>query len=226
MQPKKDPAPNAPREAGKPLNPGTQVSRARYAPDGRTLAAACHDGKVRRWDVSGKEPAELPAVAGHNGWVTTLAFAGHTLFSADSWGRLTATDVSARDARRLWTVEEAHDGWLRALAVAPADAPLATCGKDGFVRFRARDTGEKLYEADLKADVLSVCFGADGKHLFAGDLFGVVREIEVASGKITRTLDAKELHKLDRIQDVGGVKTLMLAGDGKTLFVAGAEPKT
>jgi len=37
----------------------------------------------------------LPGIAGHNGWVWWLAFAGATLFSADSWGRLTATDVSA-----------------------------------------------------------------------------------------------------------------------------------
>ncbi|HJZ59652.1 MAG TPA: hypothetical protein VKE74_32205, partial [Gemmataceae bacterium] len=36
----------------------------------------------------------------------------------------------------------------------------------------------------------------------------------------------KELYRLDRIQDVGGVRCLLFSGDGKTLFVAGAEPKT
>jgi WD40 repeat protein len=43
---------------------------------------------------------------------------------------------------------------------------------------------------------------------------------------VTRTFEAKELHKADRVQDVGGARCLLVSGDGKTLFVAGAEPKT
>ncbi len=225
MQPKKDPNPNAPKELGKPLAPTTQVTRVRFSPDGKTLAAACFDGKIRRWDTSAKDPTELPLISGHNGWVTGLAFAGNALFSTDSWGRLIASDVTAKEPK-LWTVEAAHDGWARTVAIAPVDSPLATCGKDGFVRLWNRETGKKFNEFETKTDVLSVCFSADGKSVFAGDLFGIVREFEVSSGKVTRTFAVKELHKLDRIQDVGGVKNLLLAGDGKTLFVAGAEPKT
>jgi hypothetical protein len=41
-----------------------------------------------------------------------------------------------------------------------------------------------------------------------------------------RILEVKELYKLDRIQDVGGVKCLLASGDGKAVFAAGAEPKT
>src|SRR6185312_14424735 len=100
-----------------------------FSSDGKTLAAACFDGTVRRWDVSGSAPAELPPIRGHSGWVTGLAFAGNALFSTDSWGRLTASDVTAKEPQ-LWTVEAAHDGWARAVAVAPGDSPVATCGKD------------------------------------------------------------------------------------------------
>ncbi len=226
MQPKKAPAdPNMPKELGKPLAPGTQVTRVRFSPDGKMLAAACFDGKIRRWDLNAKDPTELPLIAGHNGWVTGLAFAGNALFSTDSWGRLTASDITAKEPK-LWTLEAAHDGWARTVALAPVDSPIATCGKDGFVRIWDRANGKKINEFETKTDILSVCFKADGKSVFAGDLFGIVREFEVASGKVTRTLEAKELHRLERIQDVGGVKNLLLAGDGKTLFVAGAEPKT
>ena len=221
MQPK---AVNAPKELGKPLTPATQVTRVRFSPDGALLAAACFDGTMRRWDVSGKEPVELPALGEHNGWVTGLAFGAKALFSSDSWGRLSAWDFVAKEATRLWTVEAAHDGWARGISVN--ESQLATCGKDGFVRVWAAADGKKVNEFETKTDVLSVCFAPDGKGVFAGDLFGVVREFAFASGKITRTLDAKELHKLDRIQDVGGAKCMMLSGDGKTLFVAGAEPKS
>ena len=219
MQPK---ASAAPKELGKPLAPPSQVTRVRFSTDGKVLAAACFDGKVRRWDVSGKEPAELPALAGHNGWVTDLAFGANTLFSADSWGRLSAW----QDAKRLWTVEAAHDGWLRAVAASADGARLVTCGKDGFVRVWTAAEGKKVKEFETKTDVLSVCFASDGKSVFAGDLFGAVREFDIASGRVARTFDAKELHKVDRVQDVGGAKNLLLSDDGKTLFVAGAEPKT
>jgi WD40 repeat protein len=74
--------------------------------------------------------------------------------------------------------------------------------------------------------VMAVLFAPDGKSVFAGDQFGVVREFAVPTGKVLRTFEAKELHKLDRIQDVGGARCLLLSGDGKTLFVGGTEPKT
>jgi WD40 repeat protein len=219
MQPKA-PAANAPKELGKPLTPPTQVTRVRFSPDGKTLAAACFDAKVRRWDVTGKEPVELPALGEHNGWVTDVAFGAKTLFSCDSWGRLSAW----QDAKHLWTVEDAHDGWVRGITVN--ESGLATCGKDGFVHFWGREKGTKLYGFDAKSDLLSVCFASDGTSAFVGDLFGTIREFGIAYGKELRTFEVKEFHKLDRIQDVGGVKCLMLSGDGKTLFAGGAEPKT
>ena len=222
MPPQKDADPGAPKELGKPLLPPVQVTRVRFSPDGKSLAAACFDGTVRRWDVSGTAPVERPALTGHNGWVTGLAFGAKLLFSADSWGRLSAWD----GATRLWTVAAAHDGWARAIATSADGTCLATCGKDGFVRVWNAADGKKLHEFEAKADVLAVCFAADGKSVFAGDLFGIVRAFELASGKAARTFEAKELHTVERIQDVGGAKCLLLSGDGKTLFVAGAEPKS
>jgi WD40 repeat protein len=219
MQPK---AANALKELGKPLSPPTQVTRVRFAPDGKTLAAACFDGKVRRWDVTGKEPTELPTLGEHNGWVTDIAFGAGTLFSCDSWGRLSAW----QDANRLWSVEAAHDGWLRTLAVSPDGSKVATCGKDGFVRAWNAAEGKRLSETDAKTDVLSLYFAADGKRVFAGDLFGKIRQIDLISSEQKVIIEVKEFHKLDRIQDVGGVKCLMLSGDAKTLFAGGAEPKT
>jgi WD40 repeat protein len=227
MQPKKPADPKAPKELGKPLAPPAQIARVRFSPDGKTLATACFDGTVRRWDVSAAEPAELPAVTGHNGWVSAVAFDGTTLVSVDSWGRLTGTDVSGKEPKPRWTVEAAHDGWARAVAAtAGYGSRVATCGRDGFVRLWNPADGRKVAEFDAKADLLSVCFAPDGKAVFAGDLFGVVRAFEVPGGKVARTFEAKELHKTDRIQDVGGVRCLLLSPDGKTLFAAGGEPKT
>lgn len=229
MQPNA-PAPNAPKELGKPLLPPTQVTRARFSPDGKQLVAAGFDGKLYRWDVSGKEPVELPALGDsngwHNGWLTDVAFGAGQMFTADSWGGLITWRREGKDWKSSCITPGAHDGWLRCLAVSPDGSRLVTGGKDGFVRFWATDDGRRTAEFEAQADVLSVSFDAEGKSVFVGDPFGVVREVAVRGRKVTRTFEAKELHKLDRIQDVGGVKCLMLSGDGKTLFVGGAEPKT
>jgi WD40 repeat protein len=224
MQPKA--SANVPKELGKPVVPPTQVTRVRFSPDGKMLAAACFDGKVRRWDLSGKEPVEWPALGNHNGWVTDIAFGAKALRTADSWGRLSAWDASAKEPKLLWTIAAAHDGWLRSLALSPDGSHLATCGKDGFVRFWNAADGKKLREIDDKSDLFSVCFAADGKGAFAGDLFGKIRRFDLTLSEQSATIEVKEFYKLDRIQDVGGVKCLLLSGDGKTLFAGGAVPKT
>ncbi|MBN9523195.1 hypothetical protein J0H58_32550 [bacterium] len=217
------PDPTKPVELGRPLVPPCQLTRLRFRPDGRVLAAAGCDGKVRRWDTSADAPTELPALDGHNGWVSGLVFSTSALVTTDSWGRLTARDA---DGRQLWTVETAHAGWARAVAVTADGNLLATGGRDGFVRFWDARTGTKTGEANATADVLSVGFAPDGKAVLAGDLFGVVREFEAPGGRAGRTFEARELHRLDRVQDVGGVRCLLVTPDGRTLVVGGAEPKT
>jgi len=212
-----------PVELGRPLVPPCQLTRLRFRPDGRVLAAAGCDGKVRRWDTSADAPADLPPLDGHNGWVGGLAFGPAALFTTDSWGRLTAHDP---DGKHLWTVEVAHDGWARSVAVTADGARLATGGRDGFVRFWDARTGAKAAEVNPAADILGVAFTPDGKTVLAGDLFGVVREFEVPTGKPGRSFEARELHKVDRVQDVGGVRCLLLSPDGATLVVGGAEPKS
>jgi WD40 repeat protein len=216
MEPK--PLTNAAKELGKPLLPPCQVTRLRFSPDGKIVAAACIDGLVRRWNVAGKEPVELPALTGHSCWVTGLVYGKSMLATGDSWGRLTSWDA---EGERKWTVETAHDGWLRMIDIAP-DGRGATCGKDGFVRTWNAD-GKKIGDIVVKSGPLAICFSPDGKTLLTGDLFGIVREHEPA-GKVVRTFEAKELYKLDRIQDVGGVRCLLFDPAGKTLLVAGAIP--
>jgi WD40 repeat protein len=225
LQPKA-PAANTPKELGKPFNPGVQINRLRFSLDGKWLAAACFDGKVRRWDMTTQEPTEHAALSGHNGWVSALVFSKSALFSVDSWGRLIAWESALKEPKQLWSVGDAHNGWVRDVALSRDSSRLATCGKDGFVRFWNPANGQKTAEFDAKADVLSLSFSPDNNSILAGDLFGMVRAFAIPSGRVAHTFEIKELHKLDRIQDVGGVKCLLVSGDGKTLFAAGGEPKT
>ncbi|MBI3876249.1 MAG: hypothetical protein HY300_09905 [Verrucomicrobia bacterium] len=62
----------------------------------------------------------------------------------------------------------------------------------------------------------------------SGDLLGKVNQWEVATGKLVRTFDAKELHHYDTGQQVhfGGVRGLALSSDGKQLACAGLHKAT
>jgi len=238
MQAPKKPAPKKgspidpthPRDLVTPLSPPSQVTRVRFSPDGKLLAAGCFDATVRRWDLTGGTEKELPPCTGHNGWVTAIAFntdaSAPRLYSIDSWGKLIARDPKSPDAKPLWEVESAHDGWVRALAVSPDGATVATTGRDRFLRLWSAKDGAKIGEFAPGSDPLSVAFAPDSKSVLVGVLHGVVHQVDVAKLTILRTLEAKELFSKQKIQEVGGVRVIAFDSTGKRVAVAGAVPES
>jgi WD40 repeat protein len=205
-----------------------QVLTLRYSPDGKRLVAAGYDGRVRRWDATNEELPELAALAGHNGWAQAIAFSpdSATIFTGDSYGELRAWPLAENEPQPKWRVEQAHDGWLRDAAMNKDGTQLATCGADRVVRLWNPADGAKVTEIRGEQDDLYVvCYSADGAHLLAGDRRGMVWQWEVATQKLVRKFDASVLYKLDRIQDVGGVRALAFSRDGAQLAVGGMKPK-
>ena len=212
----------------KVLKNDQQLCLVRFSPDGKVLAAGTYETALRRWDFSNDSFAELPPLKGHDGWVQALAFHpdNRRLFSGDSWGRLCCWPFAESQPKPLWSVKEAHDGWLRRVAVSPDGKAVATCGRDGLVRLWSPE-GKKLQEfAGHGEDVLALAFHPDGKSLVSGDVKGVIKQWDLASGKATRQFDAKAMYLLDRIQDVGCLRFLTFDGSGATLIAAGGQPKT
>ena len=215
-------------KAAKPMAVDQQLCSVRLSPDGKLLAAGTFEGTVRRWDATASTFAELPALGGHHGWVQAVAFHpdGKRLLSADSWGRLACWPASEKDAKPHWTVGGAHDGWIHALAVSPDGKLIATGGRDRTIRLTSADDGRKVQTLVAGEDVLAVAFHPDGKSLVSGDLKGVIKQWDLATGKPVHELDARVLFLRDRIQDVGGVRCVAFNSDGSTLFAGGCQPKT
>lgn len=138
------------------IEPDSHVTGVRFSPCGRILAAPGFDQAVHRWDLTKTEnegekefavPA-LPKIGGHNGYVSAVEFHPKRLiaFSADSWGRLKAWPYLSENPEPLWDVPEAHDGWLRDIAIGGEGDWLATCGRDRMVRFFNSTDGKLLGE--------------------------------------------------------------------------------
>jgi WD40 repeat protein len=228
MPPEPKPPAKYQPKAAKPIPVDQQLCCVRLSPDGKRLVAGSFEGTVRRWDASASPPVESPALIGHNGWVQAMDFDsdGKRLFTADSWGRLTCWPIDQKEPKPLWSVADAHDGWIHALAVSKGGAVVATGGRDRTIRITTPATGKAVCTLATDEDVLAVAFHPDGKSLMSGDLKGVVKQWDLATGKPVREMDARVMFLRDRIQDVGGVRCFAFSADGSTLFAGGSQPKT
>jgi WD40 repeat protein len=201
-----------PQEPATIINAEAQVCAARYA-----------------------DMPELPPLVGHHGFVEGLAFdpAGTTLFTADSWGELRAWPIEAAEPR--WIVPEAHDGWIHAIDASPDGSRIATCGIDCRARVWSAADGARLLEFTAPGedaltgmthidDVQSVAFHPSGTAMVTGGLRGIARHWDMATGSVARQFDAAALFKLDRLQDVGGVRVLRFNADGSQLACGGTKP--
>lgn len=231
-----------------------QMSTVRFSPCGNYMAAAGRDATIRLWDFTPQDPVaepvveekpdpkkkkgpppkkpepvfpELPTLKGHDGWVSSIAFRPKDtqLFSADTWGKLCSWKYAEKDSKPAWQVTGAHDGWIRQIAISPDGAALATCGMDKKVYLWSTKDGKKITEiVGPGEDIYSVAFHPDGKSLVTGDFMGIVKHWNLADGKMVREFDVKIMHIVDRLQDVGGVRSLAFDAEGKVLACAGAEP--
>ena len=186
----------------KPLGtiiPESQLTSVRYSPCGNILAASGFDQSIHRWDLRDMpddpdpkklEVPSLAKVGGHNGFVSALEFhpKRQIAFSADSWGQIRAWPYLGQSPEPLWTLPEAHDGWVRDLSIGDDGDWIASCGRNGAVRIFSTIDGDLLSEfaGHNGEDVFAVAVHPTGKYAVSGDLRGRILQWEVRSGKVVR----------------------------------------
>jgi WD40 repeat protein len=182
---------------------------------------ATGSGEFDAWE---QRQVALHSVAGFG--VASFAHPKPTPFvlvSGDYHGKLIWWQGDAAEPKPLRTVE-AHQGWVRAVAVSPDSKTVASCGNDHAVKLWKAADGSPVRTLEGHAShVYNVAFHPDGTRLASCDLKGVVKDWNLKTGASDRELDAKALWKYDPgfMADIGGARAMEFAADGIRLACAG-----
>jgi len=191
----------------------------RIDPTGKFVFAGAQDNSIQRWELA---TGKKTALAGHKGWLRAFAFADKVMLSGDYHGKLLWWTPDAETPEPLRIVD-AHDGWLRALAVSPDGKTVASCGNDKLVKLWNIADGKLVAELKSHAcHVYNVAFHPKGE-LVSADLKGFVKVWDVAAGKVLRELDAAVLWKYDNSfkADHGGIRSMAFNAEATHLACAG-----
>lgn len=169
------------------------VSSIAFTHDGRTLAVASWDGRVRLWNGTTRRPLAASFTAATDP-VHDLAFApgDHTLAMADGDGTVGVWPIG----RPRFPQTLAGDrGPVADVAYSPDGALLASTAADGGVRLWSAADGRQVGALGGAQLMTSVDFSSDGRLLAAGTwkwarLWDVARRRLVASLPVGRDADA------------------------------------
>lgn len=204
---------------------------------GRYLFAGAEDNRLLRWDLLTGGRTDL---IGHGSWIRRIALDSRQplLVSGSYAGRLIWWNPFDPSPEPLRTVE-AHEGYVRAVAVSPDGRYVATGGNDALVKIWSAADGKLItvlsdHATDIPAEkqttqhvyknhVYNVAFSPNGDYLVSGDLVGTLKQWEVGTWKHVRNLDAGVLHKFDTTfrAHIGGIRGMDFSPFGRYLVVCG-----
>lgn len=199
------------------------MTACRFDPRGRFVFCGAEDAAVQRFQLAdGKRTA---MTGGHDTWVYAIACSNddQTVITGGADGKLTWWETAADAPQPIRTVQ-AHQGWIRSLAVSPDGTLAASAGNDHLVKLWNVADGQPVRELrGHERHIYTVAFHPTGTFLLSGDLMGVVKQWDLAAASEVRAFDAKPLHSYNAGQqvDFGGVRGLAVSPDGKWLAAGG-----
>ncbi len=215
----------------------------RYDPLARYVVSVSEDAAASRFLLA--DGTRTVFSGGYQGWGRALAYSseGRFVITGSTDGNITWWETAAEappseeppsetpsDKEAVARVTSpvrsiaAHKGWVRCMDSSPDGTLIATGGNDNQVRVWNAETGELKHElSGHESHIYSLLFHPGGEWLLSGELKGVIRQWDLATGQEIRTFDAKKLHTYHGGQrvDYGGVRAMSISPDGKTLAAGG-----
>ena len=140
-----------------------------------------------------------------------------TAVTGDYHGKLIWWNAAEPKPTKIRTVD-AHNGWIRAVAVSPDGQSIASCGNDHLVKLWSASSGQLIRTFTGHAShVYNVVFHPNGKQLASCDLKGIVKVWDISNGANARQLDAAVLYKYDPgfMADIGGARGMAFDSAGR-----------
>lgn len=182
-------------------------------------------------DFTADKPSAERVLTGHTSYVSSLALLGDTLVSA-SWDR-TLRWWDIRERKSIRSVD-AHQAWVRQIAVDPKGLLLASVSDDMTCSLWEATTGKPLHTLsgfekrlpryDYPNKLYACALTPDGKHVAAADELCRVIVWETATGREAARFEAADFFKADWDRNnhpYGGIRRLAFSPDGKKLAIAG-----
>ena len=179
-----------------------------YHPDGRRLAVAGNDGRVRVWDDGvGGAPRDLP---GPFDWAMAVATSpdGRWLAAGGRDGTVRVWPWAADDPQPAVTFK-AHGGWVQALAFSRDSARLVSGGRDRTLHVWDARTGAAVDSIDPRGTVTAVAHSPDGATLAWTTAGSSATLMDVADGRRVRLAGHTQ-----------SVNAVAFAPDGRTVATA------
>ncbi len=183
-----------------------------FAPSGTLLASAGQDNTVKLWSIPADvvKPGDAFSVtltatlAGHTGWVRSLAFSRDGTRVATGSDDTTARIWDPRTGQALLTLA-GHRGPVAGVAFSPDGRRLATASWDKTARVWDAATGDLLATLTGHAGAVnSVAFSPDGTKLVTASDDTTVKVWDSTTGDGLATLDGHANEVNDAVFDDGG----------------------
>lgn len=182
-------------------------------------------------DAAAEKPESKPLEGeGHTSYATSVALAGDNLVSGSYDGRLIWWDA---DEGEQVAAVDAHEKWIRNLAVSPDGKTIASVADDMQCHLWDVESRKKIRSvSDHQAKtphhypsmLYAVAFSPDGKLLATADKVGHIAVWDTANGKKLQTLEAPVMYTWDprqRRHSIGGIRSLAFSHDSKQLAAGG-----
>ena len=185
------------------------VTGVAFRNDGKVLASASEDHRVRFWDTGSRKDLGQPAV--HPRGVICVAYgAGGKIFATGAWD----TKVRLWDGgtSTLMRTLDGHTSFVQGVDFSPDGRSIASASYDRTARLWDLETGETsaVFQGH-EAGVESVAFSSDGRRLATGSLDHTARLWDTEAGKFIRAFEGH----------ADGVSSVSFGPGGKLLATAG-----
>jgi len=165
------------------------INSVAFSPDGKILLSGSDDNTLKLWEVSSGKL--LRTFSGHDAKVNSVAFSpdGKMLLSG-------SRDRYRNDTLKLWEVDSGkplrdfidHNGSIHSVAFSPDGKMLISNAWD-TLKLWAVDSGQLLHTfSGHDGKVNSVAFSPDGKMLLSGSSDQTIKQWDIKTGQLKKTL--------------------------------------